>query len=129
MFHCWPEVPKWRHAPFASRLTLLASIAGLMGAFRLSLTVGSKKPSASRPAAPPEYLHVVATQRILGKHHNQTAHDAGTLETVRLVLDKALSEAGSTLESRDDLRMCEQLERDIGLSLTEIVELSKRWPT
>jgi hypothetical protein len=33
------------------------------------------------------------------------------------------------MESKDLARMRAQLERDIGLSLPEIVELSKRWPT
>ena len=82
-------------------------------------------PPAPKTPASPESLHIAVVQRIVGKHHNQLRMP---LKTVRFVLDKALSEAGSTLESRDDLRMREQLERDIGLSLAEIVELSKRWP-
>ena len=51
------------------------------------------------------------------------------LKTVRFVLEKALSEAGDPDAARDDVLMREQLERDIGLSLAEIVELSKKWPT
>ena len=71
-------------------------------------------------------LHIAAIQRIVGKHHNQLRMP---LKTVRFVLDKALLQAHKPGESSDNLRMREQLERDIGLSLAEIVELSKRWPT
>ena len=74
----------------------------------------------------PENLHIAAVQRIVGKHHNQLRIP---LKTVRFVLEKALSEAGDPGAARDNVLMREQLERDIGLRLAEIVELSKRWPT
>ena len=86
----------------------------------------SKKPPARKSTAPPENLHIAAIQRIVGKHHNQLRMP---LKTVRFVLDKGLRQAGEPGESSDNLRMREQLERDIGLSLAEIGELSKRWPT
>ena len=70
--------------------------------------------------------YIATIQRIVGEHHN---HLRMPLETVRFVLEKALHEKGSAVESQDDIRMGEQLERNTGLSLAEIVELSKRWPT
>ena len=88
--------------------------------------MAARKTKGGSGGPSPETLHIAVTQRIVGKHHNQLRMP---LKTVRFVLDKALREAGTTIESRDDVRMREQLERDIGLSLAEIVELSKRWPT
>ena len=44
-------------------------------------------------------------------------------------LGKAASDKGGTMELKDLARMPAQLERNIGLNLAEIVELSKRWPT
>ena len=74
----------------------------------------------------PENLHIAAVQRIVGKHMNNRRI---SLEAARDWLGKAASDKGGTAESKDLARMHEQLERDIGLSLNEIVELSKRWPT
>ena len=71
-------------------------------------------------------LYIATIQRIVGQHHNPLHMP---LQTVRFVLEKALRDAGTALESREDLRMREQLEHDTGLSLPEIVELSERWPT
>lgn len=50
-------------------------------------------------------LHIAAVQRIVGKRHSPLRVP---LTTVRFVLDKALSEAGPMLESRDDPRTREQ---------------------
>ena len=86
----------------------------------------SKKPPARKSTAPPENLHIAAIQRIVGKHRNNLRMPLGD---VRYWLERALVDKGGTMESKDLVRMREQLERDIGLSLAEIVELSKRWPT
>lgn len=84
-----------------------------------------KRPKA--PGAPsPENLHIAAVQRIVGKHDNQLRMPLGD---VRYWLDRAVVDKGGTMESKDLARMREQLERDIGLSIEKIVELSKRWPT
>jgi len=88
--------------------------------------VPSKKQPTRPSAKPPENLHIAAIQRIVGKHHNQLRMP---LATVRSVLDRALDDAGTPMESKDNARMREHLERDLGLSLTEIVELTRQWPT
>ncbi len=88
--------------------------------------VASKKPPASKAAAPAENLHIAAVQRIVGKHRNNLRMP---LKDVRYWLERGLADAGGTTESKDLARMRAQLERDIGLGLPEIVELSKRWPT
>ena len=50
------------------------------------------------------------------------------LETVRYWIEKSPTDRGGTMESKDLARMRDQLERDIGLSLAAIIDLTKRWP-
>jgi len=88
--------------------------------------VASKKPTALKAAAPAENLHIAAVQRIVGKHRNNLRMP---LRDVRYWLERAVGDTGSSMESKDLARMRSQLERDVGLGLAEIVELSKRWPT
>ena len=87
--------------------------------------MASKRPPARQGVQPPENLHIAAIQRIVGKHRN---NQRMPLETVRYWIEKAATDQGGTMESKDLARMRAQLERDIGLSLREIVELTKRWP-
>ena len=85
----------------------------------------SKGPSARKNAAPPDNLHIAAIQRIVGKHHNNLRMP---LATVRSVLERALDDVGTAMESTDNARVREHLERELGLSLAKIVALTKRWP-
>ena len=62
-------------------LTVLISAASLIGAVWMAVShallahaVPSKKPPNRKSARPPENLHIAAIQRIVGKHHNQSAH-------------------------------------------------------
>ena len=86
----------------------------------------SKKTPANKSAPPFENLHIAAIQRIVGTHRNNLRMP---LKDVRFWLERAISDTAGTVESKYLTRMRAQLERDIGLSLAEIVELSKRWPT
>ena len=85
----------------------------------------SKKPRAKQVSKAPENLHIAAIQRI-GKHRNNLRM---RLASVRYWIEKASTDQGGTMESKDLARMRAQLERDVGLGLPEIVELTKRWPT
>jgi len=88
--------------------------------------VHSKKPPAKQVSKAPENLHIAAIQRIVGKHRNNLRMP---LASVRYWIEKASTDQGGTMESKDLARMRAQLERDVGLGLPEIVELTKRWPT
>jgi hypothetical protein len=87
--------------------------------------VPSKKTPANKSAPPFENLHIAAIQRIVGKHKNNLRMP---LKDVRYWLERAISDPGGTVESKYLARMRAQLERDLGLGLAEIVDLSKRWP-
>ena len=100
------------------------SLGGRLDAV-LSVAVPSKKPPAKQVSKAPENLHIAAIQRI-GKHRNNLRM---RLASVRYWIDKASTDQGGTMEFKDLARMRVQLERDVGLGLPEIVELTKRWPT
>lgn len=73
----------------------------------------SKKPPAKQSPKRSESLHIAAIRGIVGRHHNQPM----PLVTVRSVLDRALDDAGTPMESKDNARLREHLERELGLSL------------
>jgi hypothetical protein len=88
--------------------------------------VASKKPPARQTAQLPENLHIAAIQRIVGLHNN---HRLMTLDSVRLEIERLAKYAGTQAESKDRARLREHLESATGLSIADLGELTKRWPT
>ena len=85
----------------------------------------SKKPPARKSTAPPENLHIAAIQRIVGKHRNNLRMPHAT---VRYWIEKAATDQGGTMESKDLERIRDQLQRELGLEIDVVLELTKRWP-
>ena len=85
----------------------------------------SKKLPAKKSAQPPANLHIAVSQRIVGLHNNQRLV---SLDTVRFEIARLVHDAGSAMESKDRARLREHLESATGLSIAELVELTKRWP-
>ena len=75
---------------------------------------------------PPENLHIAAIQRIVGKHRNNLRMP---IKGVRYWIEKAADDQGGTMESKDLERIPNQLKRDLGMEIGEVVELVKWWPT
>ena len=88
--------------------------------------MASKEPPASKSVHPPENLHIAAIQRIVGKHRNNMRMP---LATVRYWIEKAADDQGATMESKDLERIRDQLQRDLGMEIREVVQPVKRWPT
>ena len=74
----------------------------------------------------PANLHIAAVQRIVGLHNN---HRLMTLDAVRLEIERLTKYAGTPAEAKDRVRLREHLESATGLSIAELTELTKRWPT
>ena len=89
------------------------------------MAVASKEPPASKSVHPPENLHIAAIQRIVGKHRNNMRMP---LATVRYWIEKAADDQGGTMESKDLERIRNQLRRDLGMEIGEVVQLVQRWP-
>ena len=83
-------------------------------------------PSRKPTVKPPKNLHVAAVQRIVGLHNN---HRLMTLDSVRLEIERLAKYAGTQAESKDRARLREHLESATGLSITNLAELTKHWPT
>jgi len=64
-------------------------------------------------------------QRIVGKHRNNLRMP---LDTVRYWIEKAATDQGGTMESKDLERIRNQLQRDLGMEIGEVVQLVQRWP-
>ena len=50
------------------------------------------------------------------------------LGTVRYWIEKAADDQGGTMESKDLERIRDQLQRDLGMEIGEVVQLVQRWP-
>ena len=85
----------------------------------------SKKPPARKSAAPPENLHIAAIQRIVGKQRNNQRMPLGD---VRHWIESAAEDNGHSMESKDLKRIRDQLQRDLGMEIGEVVQLVKRSP-
>jgi hypothetical protein len=86
----------------------------------------SKKPPAGKDDAPPENLHIAVSQRIVGLHNNNRRM---TLDAVRFEIERLAGDAGRRMESKDRARLREHLESATGVTIGELAELTKRWPT
>ena len=82
----------------------------------------SKKPTVE----PLKNVLIAAVQRIVGLHNN---HRLMTLDAVRLEVERLAKYAGTQAESKDRARLREHLESATGLSIANLAELTKHWPT
>jgi hypothetical protein len=73
-----------------------------------------------------EELHIAVSQRIVRLHCND---DAMSLAAVRAEIERCAERAATAAERKDCAVFAHHLKQATGLSIEDMAEVTKRWPT